>query len=1206
MGLKQIVAVVTGWLWMFAAAAPLYADVTSWTAAFETEPEGALVRRLSVASPDDPAGKVTLEPTVHTVEGRPTVVIRPAPHRPNDTSQTLGPATLAEWTFRGEGGHNAGYGLLSHNEGIWYESTFWQGGENWLRVGKDWHHPGDKAPSVRRFTAPRNGTVRISGRVYKAHQQGDGVGVTILHNQRQVWRHELAGDDGEGTEPNLELTLKAGDAVRFVVDKLGGIACDTTHWAPVIAYADGETFHAAEAFNQKRQGAGNWWYEAPMGEDTQATGLPRLVWFDADWALRTAAVPAGEPLVLRGDLAQPVIVLADERDESGVVLVFDGSGSWQFEASRSEAGDVSVAVKGALPLPTATLGAYRGAWRAGFALVSQWMDAHATAGAPGPAVTIPCEELRRRFEPIGVAELDYWAMIQEDWHRQDATDPAKPETFAIALTAQFEKTKRLLVHLQTAHGTQFLGEEAARLAALAAETDANPAARYFQLRLLKRRIALANPLMDFGELLFAKRVPTSYSHLVMQHYGWRARPGGGLFILEEPGRSLRARDILEKVSGTVSTQHPPGPRKGVRNRFCAAPSGPFRETVPDTFSGLTPFPGSVLEPRLSYDGRRVVFSYVDCPDGPLQYAAVDNDQDPTQNFYHVWEVNVDGTGLRQITSDAYDDLMPCYLPDGGIAFMSTRRKGYARCFGGQFSTRWDVYTLHRMDADGSNIRTLSYHDTNEWYPTVSHTGHILYSRWDYIDRDAVTHQNLWASRPDGTNPIAIWGNATPNPHCTFQPQPIPGSQKILFTASAHHSITAGSIAILDPTVARDGLEAIERITPEIPFPEAESRDIREYYTAPWPLSEDFYLVAYSPYPLVWEPGANRKDALGLYLLDRFGNRELIYRDPEIGSTNPIPLRARPTPPVLASMLTDNAPPMGTMVVADVSEGLGGVPRDHVKALRIVQIFPKTTNVANTPPVGLAGEENARAVLGTVPVEPDGSAHFNVPAGTPVLFQALDKDGFAYQTMRSLTYLQPGEHTSCVGCHEHMMSAPVRPQSHLLALQRRPSEIDPGPWGGRPFSYVEVVQPVLDRHCVTCHGGEKTEGELVLTGELASEASRCYTELLTQAGYPQHRAATAAHAFNRSYIELMTRKNLVPRFAQRDQVQVTPPGGEIGALGSPLMKLLRAGHEDVELSDEELRRLALWIDLNAIFYGVNLPEDQARMFRGEVVEMPEIQ
>ncbi len=142
--------------------------------------------------------------------------------------------------------------------------------------------------------------------------------------------------------------------------------------------------------------------------------------------------------------------------------------------------------------------------------------------------------------------------------------------------------------------------------------------------------------------------------------------------------------------------------------------------------------------------------------------------------------------------------MPAWLPDGGIVFCSTRRRGYARCFGPQFSPRWHVYTLHRVQPDGSNLRTLSYHDTNEWFPTVAHNGLIVYARWDYIDRDAVTHQNLWATRPDGTNPVALWGNATPKPHCTFQAQPVPGSHKFLATASAHHSITAGSIVLVDP------------------------------------------------------------------------------------------------------------------------------------------------------------------------------------------------------------------------------------------------------------------------------------------------------------------------------------------------------------------------------------------------------------------------
>ncbi len=314
-----------------------------------------------------------------------------------------------------------------------------------------------------------------------------------------------------------------------------------------------------------------------------------------------------------------------------------------------------------------------------------------------------------------------------------------------------------------------------------------------------------------------------------------------------------------------------------------------------------------------HDGS--IFSYSKC-----------TEEDP---FYHVYEVNADGTNLRQLTEGEYEDLMPNYLPDGGIVFTSTRRKGHARCFGAQFGPRWHVYTLHRMDADGSNIRTLSFHETNEWFPTVAPSGHILYSRWDYVDRHPVVHQNLWACRPDGTNPVAVWGNHTETPHCTFQLQPIPNTTKIVFTASAHHSITGGSVAIVTPHRGNNGEQALDRITPDVKFPEAEGR-LDEYYDAPWPLSEDTFLVGYSPKPLLMEPQANDPAALGIYLLDRRGNRELIYRDPAIGSSHPIPLVPRPVPPILPSTLPSDAPPTGELVMADVYQGLGNdVPaRQH--------------------------------------------------------------------------------------------------------------------------------------------------------------------------------------------------------------------------------------------------------------------------------------
>lgn len=369
--------------------------------------------------------------------------------------------------------------------------------------------------------------------------------------------------------------------------------------------------------------------------------------------------------------------------------------------------------------------------------------------------------------------------------------------------------------------------------------------------------------------------------------------------------------------------------------------------------------------------------------------------------------------------------------------------------------------------------------------------------------------------------------------------------------------------------------------------------IREYYNSPWPLSERYFLVAYSPYPLVWEPGANRADALGIYLLDAHGNRELIYRDPEIGCGTPIPLRPRTAPPVLASALPINAPATGEVLLQDVYQGLPGIVPGTIRALRIVQILPKSTNIANSPPIGVAGEENGRAVLGTVPVEPDGSARFVVPAMKPILFQALDADGAAVQTMRSLTYLQRGERASCVGCHESRMSGAAPPRRTVMAQRRPPSKLLAGPRDGRPFSYMRAVQPILDRRCVSCHGASSGRPDLTGTpraGFVASYWSLCGDRDFGGAGTNARNAAEA----------------LVPRFGARNQVQVTPAGGAYGARGSRLLRLLRGGHHGVSLTPEEYGALAEWIDLNAIFYGVNEPDAQARQLRGEPVAMPPLQ
>lgn len=1056
----------------------------------------------------------------------------------------------------------ARYRELTYRNDTWHGSTYWTG-PDWARVGKDWQHSGNDTPSVRRFRAPRDGRVNITGRVYKADTNnggGDGVRLSIRHGSQTVWEAEIDGDDDRGVETDVTLDIREGDAIRFVVHKRGQISYDTTHWDPVVTYADGQRSQASEGFSTNRQGDSDWFYE--MEAEPQATtGLPLVHGYGLNLDLRERRAVVGEPITLNERDALPLIVLADGADKSGVAIALTDNSMWQFQSCMSDDGKLQVEMGVAdekhpltiepgqsQALPRLVLGAYRGSWLAGVKTLQAMIDSRSIDESRG---------LRERVIAVAQhSELDLWTMVQDDWRRQDQLVQTV-QSYADATQRQLEKTRLLLSDLRNEHGADFLAGQAEQLDALTKQAEDSTLdleerrSIYLRVRSLKRQIALANPLMQFGSMLFCKRVPTSYSHQVMQYYGWRARPGGSIFVLDKPGHSLTARDVLD---GQLAS-------------------------------------GSVLEPRLSYDAQRIVFSYVDCTGRDYDPSTLGNDVD--EGFYHVYEVNVDGSGLRQITQGPYDDLMPTYLPDGGIAFCSSRRRGHSRCFGGQFSGRWQVYTLHRMDADGNNIQTLSYHDTNEWFPAVSNDGLILYSRWDYIDRDAVTHQNLWSTRVDGTNPIAVWGNATASPHCTFQIQPIPNSQKVVFTASAHHSITAGSIAVVDPTRGDDGQQAITRITPEVPFPEAEGRNIQQYYAAPWPLSEKYFLAAYSHVPLVWEPGANEANALGIYLLDALGNRELIYRDPEIGSTNPCPLTVRRAPPVVAGNLAEDAPPTGVMTVLDVYQGLGEIPRGTIKELRIVQILPKTTHIADQPLVGLAGEENARAILGTVPVEPDGSAHFIVPARKPILFQALDQDGFAYQTMRSLTYVQPGERTSCIGCHESRMTSPD--SIDASALHRPPSSIDPGELGGRPFSFVEMVQPVLDRHCIGCHGTDQPDGGVDLTrtphnGFTKSYWSLCGDKSFTGSGTNLTNAAEA----------------LVPRFGARNQIETTPPGGAYGALGSRLMKMLRQGHYETQLSADELRRLAAWIDCNAIFYGVYSPEDQIRQLRGETLAMPEVQ
>jgi hypothetical protein len=510
-----------------------------------------------------------------------------------------------------------------------------------------------------------------------------------------------------------------------------------------------------------------------------------------------------------------------------------------------------------------------------------------------------------------------------------------------------------------------------------------------------------------------------------------------------------------------------------------------------------------------------------------------------------------------------------------------------------------------VDRHGGEPRVISFHETHEWDPVVLHDGRIVYTRWDYVDRHAVHYQQLWSVRPDGSNVSIFYGNNTLNPVGVWEARPVPGTNQVMATAAAHHAMTAGSIISLDVSRGIDGLEPITRLTPDALFPESEfpvqhwhatagieqspevplseKRWPGHCYRSAYPLSEDLFLAAYSFEPLIGEPHANLPNMFGLYLVDRWGNKELLYRDPSIGSQWPVPLRPRFRPPSLASTLDPEGSETGTFFLHDVYESWPAVMRKdaEVSRLRIIQVLPKTTPHSNNPRVGFANASPGKQVLGTVPVEPDGSAYFEAPARIPLAFQALDDRGMAIQTMRSLTYLQPGEHTSCVGCHEHRSSTPS-PQQATLAQLRPASKIAPGPDGSRPFSYPLLVQPVLDKHCIGCHQGDEAAGGIALTGEPAGEFTVSYQALAKLVPYSEWKGTPQANH------EPLTKPNL------------------FGARASDLAKLLLDGHEGVALDDAELDRLITWMDTNALFYGTFDPEDQQRQRRGERIEGPVLQ
>lgn len=553
--------------------------------------------------------------------------------------------------------------------------------------------------------------------------------------------------------------------------------------------------------------------------------------------------------------------------------------------------------------------------------------------------------------------------------------------------------------------------------------------------------------------------------------------------------------------------------------------------------------GVIRDPEVFFDGSRIVFSM----------------RTNTADSYHIYEINADGTGLKQLTFAAeVDDLDPLYLADGSIAFSSTREPKYCMC------NRHLMANLFRMDADGANIHQVGKSTLFEGHGSLMPDGRILYDRWEYVDRNFGDAQSLWTVNPDGTSHAVFWGNNTASPGAVIDARIIPGTELAICVFGSCHDRPWGALAIIDRQRGLDGSEPVVRTWP------ADATNLIQ--RTGWELFDAFTRVPLKyedPFPLDREHFlcsrmTGQGEQMGIYLLDMRGNERLVHVE-EPGCFDPMPLGPRPRPAIIQAR-REYESSTGFFHVQDVLVGthMQGAPTGAVKWLRVVEspekrfwTKPAWNGQGQEAPAMNWHDFNNKRILGTVPVEEDGSVFFELPSDRFVYFQLLDERGMMVQSMRSGTMVQSGEIASCVGCHDNRRQAPPSHTQFSRALQRAPSKLSG--WHGRPreFSYLAEVQPVFDRHCVSCHDYGK------------------------EAGVKLNLAGDRDVVFNTSYNELW-RKRLVTAVGAGPAETQQPYswGSHASRLARVLLEQPRCGGT---LAPEDFDRIVTWIDLNAPYY-----------------------
>lgn len=733
------------------------------------------------------------------------------------------------------------------------------------------------------------------------------------------------------------------------------------------------------------------------------------------------------------------------------------------------------------------------------------------------------------------------------WQRRLAVE-FNPTAFERAVKTLFNGSEQEALLKEAARYTGMAGE-AKRLFGSANEAERRQAiAAAQEILAYKKKILMRNPVLDFDELLLLKRrLPNDKNETAAKHpdyWRWGLKYG---FPVNW------SSDYRMLGFGPVMP-----PEWGWQDAFVIRP---LRDDAPsDEHAVYTPPPGrTLLHPELHFDAKRFAFA---APGS-------------SGNNFQVYEMNLDGSGLRQVTRDIGADVDngdPCYLPDGRIIFTSSRGFNAVPCHSGMV---WSD-GLCVVDADGSNEKMLTFDQMSNWHPSLLHDGRVMYTRFEYGNYSHQYGRLLFTMNPDGTKQTALYGSNSYWPNSLFQARAVPGnSSMVAGIVCGHHGTSKqGQLVLFDPSKGRNNADGVVQAVPgfgkkvePVIMDKLYDEDYPKF-AFPWPLDEKNLIVSGRLSP--------EQKTLGVYLVDIYDNITEIASSGDYSYLEPIPIKKRPVPPVIPDM-TNPDDTEATLFVQDIytGPGLKGVPRGTVKQLRIFTYNYYYRNeyhkwrFGHLATAGIDGPWEPRCLLGTVPVREDGSVFFKVPANTPVSLQPLDEEGKALQLMRSWLTAKPGEFLSCVGCHEQAHETPGVGSGRSLGGTGSPDHIQDLSGPPRGYDFAVEIQPLLDRSCVGCHDGSQP-GRPDLSRKTEAEKARINAE------YYKKTESPTKVPFPPSFLAL----HAYVRRAGAESCYFMQEPGNWTADTSPLIQMLQKGHHGVRLGDDDWRRLYTWIDLNA--------------------------